>query len=90
MTAKEKELEGWLFTLHAPSYIPFMKYADNRELREKMYRAYASRGNRDNQYDNKEVIRKMVTLRLEKAQLLGYPTYAEYVLTDRMAQTRRR
>lgn len=51
-----------------------------------MYRAYASRGNRDNQYDNKEVIRKMVTLRLEKAQLLGYPTYAEYVLTDRMAQ----
>ena len=86
MTAKEKELEGWLFTLHAPSYIPFMKYADNRELREKMYRAYASRGNRDNQYDNKEVIRKMVTLRLEKAQLLGYPTYAEYVLTDRMAQ----
>ena len=86
MTAKEKELEGWLFTLHAPSYIPFMKYADKRELREKMYRAYASRGNRDNQYDNKEVIRKMVTLRLEKAQLLGYPTYAEYVLTDRMAQ----
>ena len=86
MTAKEKELEGWLFTLHAPSYIPFMKYADNRELREKMYRAYASRGNRDNQYDNKEVIRKMVALRLEKAQLLGYPTYAEYVLTDRMAQ----
>ena len=90
MTAKEKELEGWLFTLHAPSYIPFMKYADNRELREKMYRAYASRGNRDNQYDNKEVIRKMVTLRLEKAQLLGYPTYADYVLEERMARTPQR
>lgn len=87
MTAKEKGLEGWVFTLHAPSYIPFMKYADNRRLREKMYRAYSSRGNRNNQYDNNEVIRKMVSLRLEKAQLLGYRTYAEYVLTNRMAET---
>lgn len=87
MTAKEKGLEGWVFTLHAPSYIPFMKYADNRELREKMYRAYSSRGNRGNEYDNKEIIKKMVALRLEKARLLGYNTYAEYVLTDRMAQT---
>lgn len=85
MTAREKGLEGWLFTLHAPSYIPFMKYADNRSLREKMYRAYAARGNRDNANDNKEIIRKMTALRLEKAQLLGYRTYAEYVLTDRMA-----
>lgn len=87
MTAKEKGLEGWVFTLHAPSYIPFMKYADNRRLREKMYRAYSSRGNRGNQYDNNEVIRKMVSLRLEKARLLGYRTYAEYVLTNRMAET---
>lgn len=86
MTAKEKGLSGWLFTLHAPSYIPFMKYADNRELREKMYRAYSSRGNRGNEYDNNEVIRKMTALRAEKAHLLGYNTYAEYVLTDRMAQ----
>lgn len=85
MTAREKGLEGWLFTLHAPSYIPFMKYADNCSLREKMYRAYAARGNRDNANDNKEIIRKMTALRLEKAQLLGYRTYAEYVLTDRMA-----
>lgn len=87
MTAKEKELEGWVFTLHAPSYIPFMKYANNRILREKMYRAYSSRGNRNNLYDNNEVIRKMVSLRLEKARLLGYRTYAEYVLTNRMAET---
>lgn len=86
MTAKEKGLEGWLFTLHAPSYIPFMKYAGNRELREKMYRAYTARGNRNNEYDNKEIIRKMVALRLEKARILGYNTYAEYVLTNRMAQ----
>lgn len=87
MTARDKGLEGWLFTLHAPSYIPFMKYADKRNLREKMYRAYASRANHDNESDNKEIIRKMVALRLEKARLLGYNTYAEYVLTDRMAQT---
>lgn len=86
MTAKEKNAEGWIFTLHAPSYVPFMKYADNRSLREKMYRAYSSRGNHGNVYDNNEIIRKMVALRLEKAQLLGYNTYADYVLTDRMAQ----
>ena len=85
--AQEKGKEGWLFTLHAPVYVPFMKYADNRELREKMFRAYGSRGNRGNQYDNKEIIRQMTALRLEKAQLLGYATYAEYVLGNRMAQT---
>lgn len=87
LTAKEKGLEGWVFTLHAPSYIPFLKYADNRALREKMYRAYSSRGNRENANDNKEIIRKMVTLRLEKAKLLGYHTYADYVLSDRMASS---
>ncbi|MDE7374908.1 MAG: M3 family metallopeptidase, partial [Odoribacter sp.] len=85
--AREKGKTGWLFTLHAPVYVPFMKYADNRELREKMFRAYGSRGNRGNQYDNKEIIRQMTALRLEKARLLGYATYAEYVLGNRMAQT---
>lgn len=85
--AGEKGKEGWLFTLHAPSYIPFMKYADHRELREKMYRAYSSRGNRDNRCDNKEIIRQITALRLEKARLLGYATYADYVLSQRMAQT---
>lgn len=87
MTAKEKGLEGWLFTLHAPSYVPFMKYADNRALREKMYRAYSARGNKDNAWNNNEIIRKMTALRLEKAHLLGYNTYAEFVLADRMAET---
>lgn len=86
MTAKEKGQEGWTFTLNAPSYAPFMKYAGNRVLREKMYRAYTSRGNRGNAWDNNEIIRQMTALRLEKAQLLGYNTYAEYVLSDRMAQ----
>lgn len=87
LTAKEKNLEGWVFTLHAPSYIPFMKYADSRDLREKLYRAYSSRGNKDNQHNNSGIIRKIVALRLEKANLLGYKNYAEYALADRMAQT---
>lgn len=87
LTAKEKNLEGWVFTLHAPSYSPVMKYAANRSLREKLYRAYTSIGNKGNQYDNKEIIRKITTLRLEKARLLGYSTYAECVLKNRMAQT---
>ena len=87
MTAKEKALEGWVFSLHAPSFIPFLKYADSRELREKMFAAYSSRGNRDNEHDNKDVIRKMTALRLEKAQILGYATYADYALADRMAES---
>lgn len=87
LAAKEKGLAGWLFTLQAPSYIPFMKYADKRELREKMYRAYSSRGNQGNDHDNNETIRKMVSLRQEKARLLGYDTYAGYVLSERMAES---
>lgn len=87
LTAKEKNMQGWVFTLHAPSYIPFLKYADKRELREKLYRAYSSRGNQENEYNNNGIIKKMVALRLEKANLLGYKTYADYALADRMAQT---
>lgn len=85
LAARGKGKEGWIFTLHAPSYLPFMKYADKRELREKMYRAYSSRGNHGNEHDNKEVIRQIVNLRLEKARLLGFRSYAEYVLSERMA-----
>lgn len=85
--AKSKEKEGWIFTLQYPSYIPFMKYADKRELREKMYRAFSSKGNKNNQYDNKGLIQKIVSLKLEKAQLLGYQSHAEYVLQRRMAET---
>lgn len=87
LTAHEQGREGWIFTLHAPSYIPFMKYADNRSLREKMYRAYTSRGNRGNEHDNNEIIRRITALRLDKANLLGYATYADFVLANRMAQT---
>ncbi|MGE5447894.1 MAG: M3 family metallopeptidase [Bacteroidales bacterium] len=85
--AKSKNKEGWLFNLQHPSYIPFMKYADNRELREHLFRASSSRGNHGNEYDNNEIIKRIVTLRLEKANLLGFKTHAEYKLQERMAET---
>lgn len=87
MTAAQKDKKGWIFTLHAPSYVPFLKYADDRSLREQLYKAYTSRCNRDNKHNNESVIRDMVSLRLEKARLMGYDTYAAYALTDRMAKT---
>lgn len=86
-TAQSKDKEGWIFTLQYPSYIPFMKYADNRALREKMYRAFSTKGNKDNEYDNKEIIKKIVALKLDKAQLLGYQSHADYTLQRRMAET---
>lgn len=84
--AKSHHLEGWLFTLAAPSYIPFMTYSDRSDLREKMYRAYGSIGGRGNEHDNNEVIRQIVDLRAQQARLLGYDTYCDYVLEDRMVQ----
>ncbi|MGV8092229.1 MAG: M3 family metallopeptidase [Mangrovibacterium sp.] len=85
LTAKEKNREGWIFTLQHPSYVPFMKYADKRELREKMFRAFSSKGNQGNQYDNKELIKQIVSLNLEKARLLGYSSHAAFKLERRMA-----
>jgi len=86
-TAKSKEKVGWLFNLQYPSYIPFMKYAANRGLREQMFRASSSRGNHGNEFDNNAVIKRFVQLRLEKANLLGFKTHAEYKLQERMAET---
>ncbi len=83
--AKSKDKEGWIFTLNMPSYLPFMKYADNRELRKEMYLAYGSKAFKGNEFDNQENVKKIVALRLEKAQLLGYKTYADYVLERSMA-----
>ncbi len=84
--AKEKGLENkWIFTLQAPSYMPFMEYAENRKLREQLYRAFMSKAFKGDDRDNSELIKKMVALRSEKAKLLGYPTYASYVLEERMA-----
>lgn len=84
--AKEKGKEGWLFNLTAPSYIPFMRYAASRPLREAMYREYMSVGNKGDEYDNKEIIRQIVNIRLEIARLMGYTTYAEYSLKHTMAK----
>jgi peptidyl-dipeptidase Dcp len=83
--AKAKGLEGWLFTLSAPSYVPFLRYADNRELRKKIFIAKMTVGSNDNEHDNKEVIRKTVNKRLEIARLLGFDNYAAYTLKDKMA-----
>ena len=85
--AEARGLEGWLFTLAAPSYLPFMTYSARGDLREKMYRAYGSIGGRGNGNDNNEVIRRIVALRAEQAGLLGFPTYCDYVLEDRMVQS---
>ena len=86
-TAKEKSLEGWVFTMDYPSYIPFMTYASNRELREKMYRAFTARANNGNEFDNKENVLKIAQLRAQKAKLLGYETHAHYILEERMAKS---
>lgn len=85
--AQRRGLDGWLFTLAYPSYGPFMTYSRRRDLREKMYRAYGAIGNRGNGHDNNEVIRRIVQLRAEQAHLLGYDTYCDYVLEDRMVQS---
>ena len=76
----------WLFTLHNPSVMPFLQYADNRDLREKIFKGYINRGNNNNDADNKEVVRQLITLRNQKAKLMGYNTYADFVLEDRMAK----
>ena len=87
LAAKEKGYEGWLFTLNAPSYGPFMTYADNRELRRQMYVAKNTLCCRDNEFNNEEIVRQIVNLRREKAQLLGFDTFADYVLVERMAES---
>lgn len=85
--AKSKNKTGWLFDLSAPSYIGFMKYADRRDLREKLYTAYNTICVMGGEYDNQENIEKIVNLRLQIANLLGYETYADYILRNRMAKT---
>jgi peptidyl-dipeptidase Dcp len=77
---------GWSFTLQRPSIYPFLDYSPNRKLREKIFSGYANRGNNNNQHDNKKVLEKMVQLRAEKAHLLGYENFAQYVLSDNMAE----
>jgi len=87
-SAKAKGKAGkWLFTLHNPSVMPFLQYADNRDLRRQIWEAYQLRGNNGNGQDNKSVLAKIANLRLEKAKLLGYASHAAYVLEESMAET---
>jgi len=83
--AKSKNKVGWIFDLNMPSYLPFMKYADNRELRKELNLAYNSKAFKGNEFDNQENVKKIAALRLEMAQLLGYSNYANYALERRMA-----
>jgi peptidyl-dipeptidase Dcp len=85
--AESKGLEGWVFTLDYPSYIPFMTYADNRELRKEMAIAFGRKGFQANEHNNEEIVKKIVGLRHERANLLGYTSHAHFVLEERMAQT---
>ncbi|QKJ64905.1 M3 family metallopeptidase [Flavobacterium sp. M31R6] len=85
--AKAQEKEGWIFTLDHPSYIPFVTYADNRELRKKMAIAFGARCFQNNEFDNQEIVLKITKLRFERANLLGYKTHAHFVLEERMAES---
>ena len=84
--AKEAGKEGkFLFTLHKPSLLPFLTNSSHRDLREQIYKAYLNRGNNENKYDNKAIINDIIRLRIEKAHLLGYKSYADYVISEQMA-----
>ena len=87
-TVKASKTYGkWIFTLQKPSLIPFLQYAKNRDLREKIYRGYYMRGNNNNKNDNKETLLNIANLRLERSKLLGYNNYAEYSISENMAKT---
>ncbi len=86
-TAKEKGKEGWIFTLDYPSYVPFITYADNRELRKKIAIAFGARAFQENEFNNQKNVLEIVTLRHKRAQLLGYKTHAHFILEERMAKS---
>ncbi|QYJ96107.1 M3 family metallopeptidase [Shewanella alkalitolerans] len=87
-TAEKKGHPGkWVFTTQRPSITPFLTYADNRELREKIYKGYVERGNNNNAHDNKKILAHMAALRAERAQLMGYKSHAHFVLEERTAKT---
>jgi Zn-dependent oligopeptidase len=85
--AESKDKDGWLITLDYPSYIPFMTYADNRELRKKLSVAFGSKAFKNDELDNQNIVIKIANLRFKRAQLLGYKTHAHFVLEERMAKT---
>jgi len=86
--AKEADLKGkWLITLDYPSYIPFMTYAENRELRKELFLAFGSKGFKNDELDNQKIVKRIVELRLERAKLLGYASHCDFVLEERMAKS---
>lgn len=86
--ARSKNMNGkWAFSLQKPSFIPFLQYSKKRELREKLFNAYINRGNNNNEFDNKKIISRVSSLRVDRANLLGYKNYADYVLERNMAKT---
>ena len=86
--ADEKGYENsWVFTIHKPSMIPFLTYAENRDLRERIFKGYINKGDNNDELDNKEIIKKIVNLRIKKANMLGYKTHSHYVLERTMAKT---
>ena len=88
MTAKEKgHDQSWIFTLDYPSYIPFMTYSDKRDLKEKLFKGFSSKGFKNNQYDNQAIVKQIAKLRYERANLLGYKSHADFVLEERMAES---
>lgn len=87
MAADNGQSGKWMFNMQRPSCNPVLQYCENRELREKVYKAYYNRGNQDNEYDNKAICARIVALRLEKAKIMGYENYAQMALEERMAKT---
>ncbi|MCJ7554542.1 MAG: M3 family metallopeptidase, partial [Ignavibacteriaceae bacterium] len=86
--AEIKGLKGkWIFTIDKPTLIPFLQFSENRDLREKLYKAYMNRGNNNDELDNKKILSRIIVLRVEKANLLGYKTYSDFVLQKKMAKT---
>ena len=86
-TAEEKGHAGkWVFTISKPSLIPFLQYSEKRDLREKMYKAFVNQGNNDDDKDNKDILEKIIALRLERSNLLGYDSHADFILEERMAK----
>ena len=90
-TAEKRGHPGkWVFTLHKPSLIPFLQYSDKRSLREKMFKGYITRGDHNDELDNKKILSRIAALRVERANLLGFKTHADYILDDNMAKTPQR
>lgn len=86
LAKEEGKTSGWLFNLHAPSFGPFMEYAENRELREKLFKAFSSRSFKGDEHDNQDIVLQTVRLRAELAKLIGYSSFADYTLQERMAE----